>query len=156
MRHQLLIADPGGERPVAAAHRHAVEARIGDRHRLDVDRLARCRSASAIEAAPNSVLLNGRTHIAVAGRALGKQHHGVAAGQARGDLARPARRTCACRSRSTKTVRCSLASQPTTGQPAMSDLAMKVTSATEPRTTMSVQETWLEAISSGRSRPVRP
>ena len=37
MRTQRHVAGPSGDRPVIAAHRHAMDADIGDRHRLDMD-----------------------------------------------------------------------------------------------------------------------
>ncbi|CCV15628.1 hypothetical protein MESS4_80061 [Mesorhizobium sp. STM 4661] len=87
VRHQILIADPGGNRPVPAAERHAVQARIDDRHRLDEDLFRRsfgdCHRSGAEQRA-----LERQDHVAVAGRAFGKQHHGVALGHAVGDLAR--------------------------------------------------------------------
>ena len=43
-----------------------------------------------------------------------------------------------------------------TGQPSISDLAMKETSTSDASTSMSVQEIWLDAISSGRFRSARP
>jgi hypothetical protein len=54
------------------------------------------------------------------------------------------------RSRSMKTVRCSFDNMPINGQPAMSALAMNVTSAIDPSTMMSVHETWFDATSNGR------
>ena len=55
------------------------------------------------------------------------------------------------RSRSMKIERCSRASVPNSGQPAISDFATKESGRRLPKTRMSSQETWLESTSVGVS-----
>ena len=87
LRHQVAVADPGNQRPVLPPHRYAVEARIGDRDRLDID-LVRRALGDRHSGGAEQRALERQKHVAVAGRALGEQHDRLACGQPPRDLAR--------------------------------------------------------------------
>ena len=85
MRAELDIARPGGDRPVIAAHGHAVDAGIGDRHRLDVDHaLLRMRDGGGGRAEKRG--LHFEKPVAVGCRSLGEEHDDLARRHAFGNL----------------------------------------------------------------------
>ena len=101
-------------------------ARIGDGHGLDVDLVDRP-PASRHGGGAEQRALERQEHVAVAGGAFGEKHDGFAGGQARAiSLGLRAGRAPALALDEDGALQ--RASQPNTGQPAMSDLAMKETS----------------------------
>ena len=86
MRHEIGCRRSRRPATRAAAHRHAVQARVGDRHRLDVDAFGIAAAKRHVGGAEQRAL-ERQQMIAVAGAAFGEQHHRIAAGQARRDLA---------------------------------------------------------------------
>lgn len=148
MRRQFGIAIPGQGRAFRPAAAQPVEAGIADAERVDRD-LRLVVAAQRLMRGPEQEERSGRTR--VPSPVVPSANSTTACPScSRRPISLATAAVALRRMRSMKTVRCSLASPPISGQVATSDLATKASGRIAPSTEMSSQETWLATISPPR------